>query len=190
MRHFSVAVLGAGGVGKSSLVVRYFRDSFVASYDPTIEEIYHKMVTYEGETCSLEVMDSAGTEQFTTISEQYINTARGFLLVFSLAQESSIQEVRKLRDQIHRIKGGEQARIPIVIVGTKSDLADEREVRRSAIAKLSAEWHLPFYETSAKRNQNVDETFDELFRQMYVRYPGAGPARQHTKRSSAQCIVQ
>ncbi|KZW02915.1 rap 1A [Exidia glandulosa HHB12029] len=187
MRHFNVAVLGAGGVGKSALTIRYFRDDFVSSYDPTIEEIYHKTIVIDGEVCTLEVMDSAGTEQFTTISEQYITSARGFLLVFSLAQEASLQEVRKLRDQIYRIKGPQaQSRVPIVVVGTKSDLTDEREVRRSTIARLSAEWNLPFYETSAKRNHNVEATFNDLFRQMYTRYPAVTRGRD---RDRGSCVI-
>lgn len=69
----------------------------------------------------------------------------------------------------------------------ESDLTDEREVRRSTIGRMSAEWDLPFYETSAKRNHNVEATFNDLFRQMYARYPPA--SKRHSGGRTGSCII-
>lgn len=184
MRDFNVVVLGAGGVGKSALTVRFMRDVFVENYDPTIEENYRRPVVVDGESSSLEVLDTAGAEQFTTLNELYIQTGRGFVLVFSLTQEASLKEVDNLRKQIYRIKGGDST-IPIVVVGTKLDLVNEREVNKTTMQALASRWNLPFYETSAKRNWHVNDVFEDLLRQMRARYP---QDPQRIKKKSG-CII-
>jgi len=132
------------------------------------------------------VLDTAGAEQFTSLNEVYIKSGRGFVLVFSLTQDASLKEVDNLRKQIYRIKGGD-AGVPIVVVGTKLDLVNEREVQRSTIQSLSGRWDLPFYETSAKRNWHVTDVFEDLLRQMRIRYP-ADPVKKKKKRGSG-CVV-
>jgi len=186
MREFNVVVLGAGGVGKSALTVRFTQDVFLENYDPTIEEEYRRLVTVDGITSQLEVLDTAGAEQFTALNEVYIKSGRGFVLVFSLTQEASLREVDNLRQQIYRIKGGSTT-VPIVVVGTKSDLVNEREVQLSTISNLSQRWNLPFFETSAKKNWHVSEVFEDLIRQMRNRYPEV-PAKTK-KKSHPKCII-
>jgi len=187
MRQFNVVVLGAGGVGKSALTVRFIRDVFVENYDPTIEEHYRRNMMCDGHFSSLEVLDTAGAEQFTSLNEVYIKSGRGFVLVFSLTQEASLKEVDNLRKQISRIKGGDHA-VPIVIVGTKLDLVNEREVQRNTIQSLASQWDLPFYETSAKRNWHVGEVFEDLLKQMQARYPDEDKRKKKTRGSSG-CII-
>ncbi|KAF5342498.1 hypothetical protein D9611_001692 [Ephemerocybe angulata] len=182
MRTYKTVVLGAGGVGKSALTVRFVRDVFVENYDPTIEEEYRRTVTVDGQLSSLEVLDTAGAEQFTSLNEVYIKSGLGFVLVFSLTQEVTLKEVDNLRKQIYRIKGGDTS-IPIVIVGTKLDLVNEREVPRSTIQSLSNSWDLPFYETSAKRNWHVGDVFEDLLRQMRARYPSEPPSPRKKNKS-------
>jgi len=177
MREFNAVVLGAGGVGKSALTVRFMRNEFVESYDPTIQEEYRKTVEVDGELTWLEVLDTAGAEQFTALNELYITAGRGFILVFSLTLEASLREVTSLRQQILRIKG-ENSRVPMVLVGTKLDLTNEREVSRSHIEELAARWRIPVYETSAKRNWDVSQAFEDLVRQMRQYYPVEEPSRR------------
>jgi len=185
MREFNVVVLGAGGVGKSALTVRFTQDIFLENYDPTIEEEYRRIITVDGRMCQLEVLDTAGAEQFTALNELYIKSGRGFVLVFSLTQEASLREVENLRQQIYRIKGGSTS-VPIVVVGTKSDLVNEREVQLSTLTSLSQRWNLPFFETSAKKNLHVTDVFEDLVRQMRHRYPeDAVKAKKKTKSGCA-----
>lgn len=89
----------------------------------------------------------------------------GFLLVFSITSMSSLNELAELREQIIRIKDDEN--VPIVIVGNKSDLEEDRAVSRSKAFQLSQQWgNAPYYETSARRRANVDEAFIDLCRQI------------------------
>jgi len=153
------------------------RNEFVESYDPTIQEEYRKTVEIDGELTWLDVLDTAGAEQFTALNEIYITAGRGFILVFSLTLEASLREVTSLRQQILRIKG-ENSRVPMVLVGTKLDLTSEREVSRSHLEELAARWKIPVYETSAKRNWDVSQAFEDLVRQMRQYYP----VEEHSKR--------
>ncbi|KAF7316944.1 hypothetical protein HMN09_00428700 [Mycena chlorophos] len=188
MRQFNVVVLGAGGVGKSALTVRFVRDVFVEHYDPTIEEQYHRPITVDNELSSLEVLDTAGAEQFTSLNEVYIKSGRGFVLVFSLTQEVSLKEVESLRKQIFRIKGTEN--VPIVVAGTKSDLVSEREVSTATIESLTSRWGIPCYETSSKRGWHINEVFEDLLRQMRVRYPAEKrPSKKPQKQQKPPCII-
>ncbi|KAL5526048.1 hypothetical protein ACEPAG_7386 [Sanghuangporus baumii] len=184
MREFNAVVLGAGGVGKSALTCRFVKDVFVDGYDPTIEEEYSRELLVDGEWTKLEVLDTAGAEQFTAFNEMYIKSGMAFILVFSLTQRATLREVDNLRQQIYRIKGP-NSKVPIVVVGTKSDLTAERDVDKEIIAATAQRWGLPFYETSAKRNWHVNDVFEDLVRQLRERYP-ASPKR---KKRGERCII-
>ncbi|TGO21839.1 hypothetical protein BPAE_0197g00050 [Botrytis paeoniae] len=116
----------------------------------------------------LEILDTAGTEQFTAMRELYMKTGQGFLLVFSITSQSSLNELSELRETIIRIKDDEN--VPIVIVGNKSDLEQDRMVSRQTAFNVSQSWgNAPYYETSARRRANVDEVFIDLCRQIIRR---------------------
>ena len=92
-------------------------------------------------------------------------TGQGFLLVFSITSLSSLRELSHLREDIIRVK--DTTAVPLVIVGNKSDLEDDRSVSRAKAFGLSQEWgNAPYYETSARRRTNVDEVFVDLCRQI------------------------
>src|ERR1700691_4618670 len=82
--------------------------------------------------------------------ELYMKTVQAFLLVFSITSQSSLAELQELREQIIRIKDDEN--VPIVIVGNKSDLEEDRVVTRQRAFTVSQSWgNAPYYETSARR---------------------------------------
>ncbi|KAI0094152.1 P-loop containing nucleoside triphosphate hydrolase protein [Irpex rosettiformis] len=184
MRKYEIVVLGAGGVGKSALTVRFIKGEIPEHYNPTIEELYQQEIEVGGERISLDILDTAGAEQFTMLNEVYIRSGHGFLLVFSLTDEASFCNLDHIRQQIFRIKG-DKSDIPIMIVGTKQDLYSERQVTRQTIQEYSARWGFGLYETSAKKNWHVQDVFEELTRDMRKRYP-APPKKWHKK----DCLVQ
>jgi Ras-related protein Rap-1B len=100
--------------------------------------------------------------------ELYMKTGQGFLLVFSITSLSSLIELEELRASLIRIKDDE--RVPIVLVGNKCDLEEDRSVSRVRAFGVSQSWgNVPYYETSARRRQNVDEVFRDLCRQIIRR---------------------
>jgi Ras-related protein Rap-1B len=103
--------------------------------------------------------------------ELYMKQGQGFLLVFSICNMNSFYELAELREQIIRIKDDED--IPLVVVGNKSDMEDERAVPRARAFQLAQQWgQKPYYETSARRRTNVDEVFLNLSAQMLQKDAG------------------
>lgn len=77
-----------------------------------------------------------------------MKNGQGFLLVFSITSRSSLNELHGLREEILRIKDRDQ--VPIVIIGNKADLEDQREVPRTKAFAVSQDWGAPYYEASAR----------------------------------------
>lgn len=108
--------------------------------------------------------------------ELYMKSGQGFLLVFSITSLSSLTELQELRDQIIRIK--DDPLIPIVIVGNKSDLYDDRAVDRNRAFQVADSWNnAPYYETSARQRTYVDEAFVHLCRKMITKDVATGHVR-------------
>lgn len=106
-----------------------------------------------------------------------LHIGQGFLLVFSITSLSSLNELYELREQIIRIKDDE--RVPLVIVGNKSDLEEDRAVSRARAFAVSQSWgNAPYYETSARRRANVDEVFVNLCRQIIRKDLSSAPVRE------------
>ncbi|KAK3330938.1 putative KREV1 protein [Apodospora peruviana] len=166
-REFHAVVLGAGGVGKSCLTAQFVHQEWIENYDPTIEDTYRTQLTVDGRQVMLEILDTAGADQFVAMRDLYMKTGQGFLLVFSITSRSSFDELVSLREDIIRIKDDEN--IPIVIVGNKADLVDQRQVDRARAFAISQQWQAPYYESSARTRTNVDEVFIDLCRQMLRR---------------------
>ncbi|KAG2215980.1 hypothetical protein INT46_007040 [Mucor plumbeus] len=170
MREYKLVVLGSGGVGKSALTVQFVQSIFVEKYDPTIEDSYRKQVEVDGQQCMLEILDTAGTEQFTAMRDLYMKNGQGFVLVFSITSQVTLTDLHEIREQILRVKGTEN--VPMVLVGNKCDLENERMVSREKGMALSQQWGgKPFYETSARFKINVDEVFYDVVRQINKQNP-------------------
>ncbi|KAF4504234.1 hypothetical protein G6O67_008410 [Ophiocordyceps sinensis] len=163
-RELHVVVLGAGGVGKSCLTAQFVHNEWIESYDPTIEDSYRAQIQVDGRPVMLEILDTAGTEQFVAMRDLYMKTGQGFLLVFSITSPSSLSELATLREEIIRIKDDEN--VPMVIVGNKADLEESRLVPRAKGFSISQRWGAPYYESSARTRTNVEEVFVDLCRQM------------------------
>ncbi|RVE67367.1 hypothetical protein OJAV_G00102400 [Oryzias javanicus] len=137
MKEYKVVVLGSGGVGKSALTVQFVTGTFIEKYDPTIEDFYRKEIEVDSSPSVLEILDTAGTEQFASMRDLYIKNGQGFILVYSLVNQQSFQDIRPMRDQIVRVKRFEK--VPLILVGNKVDLESEREVAGSEGRALAQE---------------------------------------------------
>ncbi|KAJ3082055.1 hypothetical protein HK100_009767, partial [Physocladia obscura] len=132
-------VVGSGGVGKSCLTVRFLKDEFSNEYDPTIEENYRKQISVDKAACTVNIIDTAGQHEYTSLRDQHLKAGKGFLLVFSLIDVDSFDEMKQLRDQIVKIKD------------TRRDMpAEEFEVSPKVIADFLGPLKIPYLQTSAK----------------------------------------
>lgn len=165
MRENKLVVLGAGGVGKTSLVVQYLEGFFMSTYKPTVEDYYrHTVQMPDGIFHTVEILDTAGSHHFPAMRELSIRSGRGFVLVFSVDSLQSFHEAVQLWQLIYKLRG---SRVPIVLVGNKSDLKERREVTEEIAREIASDLmqHCRYIETSAKFNVNVGQLFIELLQQ-------------------------
>lgn len=94
----------------SKKTVQFVQSIFVEKYDPTIEDSYRKQVEVDGHQCMLEILDTAGTEQFTAMRDLYMKNGQGFVLVFSITSQVTLTDLDEIREQIIRVKGSDNVR--------------------------------------------------------------------------------
>ncbi|KAJ3430843.1 ras-like protein [Anaeramoeba flamelloides] len=155
---------GGGGVGKSALTIQFLQNYFVTDYDPTIEESYRKQVVVDNETCLLDILDTAGQEDYSAMREQYMESGEGFILVYSIIARDTFVEIPELKEMILRVK--DESFFPMVVTGNKCDLASQRVIAKEEGQKFAESIKAPFFETSAKQIINVTESFYEIVRQI------------------------
>ena len=133
---YKIVVLGAGAVGKSSLTVRYVTGDFLDEYDPTIEDYYRKLVEVDGEPAYMDILDTAGQEEFSSMQDEFFRQGKGFLLVYSIISKDSFNHCRTLRNKIKRARDDPEKKLALVLVGNKCDLSIQRQVPKSEGQKL------------------------------------------------------
>ena len=106
----------------------FFQSYFVTDYDPTIEDSYQKQCVIDGTVAKLDILDTAGQEEFSAMREQYMRSGEGFLLVFSLADRRSFEDAARFHKEILRVKDRDE--FPVMLVGNKADLDSQRMVRK------------------------------------------------------------
>ena len=198
------------GVGKSALSIRFVQGNFVHQYDPTIEANYRKQVTLDNDSVLLDILDTAGQEEYSVLREQYMRMGDAFLLVcplflsspFSLLPHSSspflfanlclwwwCQQVYSIVSpqtfsaiaKLHSQAVRFARSQPVfVIVGNKCDLDKDRSVTVQEGKELADELSCPFFEVSAKLNKNVTEAFMSLVRSLHTSRTAAKPKKRHT----------
>uniref|UniRef100_A0A3B3VGP8 Si:dkey-27j5.5 n=1 Tax=Poecilia latipinna TaxID=48699 RepID=A0A3B3VGP8_9TELE len=166
-----IVVLGAPRVGKTAILRRYLRDGFVEEYSPTSEDFLRKLFCIRGETYQIDILDASRERDFPAKRRLSILTGDIFLLVFSLDDKSSFEEVCNLREEILAAKSKltkssvpghcAQPRVPLVVCANKADLDSQRGISRAEVLKALG-GDCTYFETSAKDSTNLDKVFETL----------------------------
>ncbi|KAK9537392.1 hypothetical protein VZT92_005015 [Zoarces viviparus] len=160
-----VIMVGSGCVGKSALTLQFMYDEFVEEYEPTKADSFRKKVVLNGEEVQIDILDTAGEEDYAAIRDNYYRSGEGFLLVFSITEHESFSALVEFREQILRVKA-EEDKIPLLVVGNKSDLEERRQVSVDEARGKAEEWGVQYIETSAKTRANIDKVFFDLMREV------------------------
>jgi len=204
-----LVILGDGGVGKSAITIQFCQKRFQDHYDPTIEDTYRKEITVqcgkkdkETKTFDLEILDSAGQEEFKGMRDIYYKKGEGFVLVFSVGVTSSLSLVTEHYEDIKTCTGLKGSELPpFMIVGNKCDLpwqaeapagmaefrvVTEEEGRKLAETLSKDGAKASYIETSAKSNINIDELFRDMTKEMYASKIARNKA---LKKKSGSCDI-
>ncbi|XP_074593316.1 ras-related protein O-RAL-like [Brevipalpus obovatus] len=202
-----IIMVGTGGVGKSALTLQFMYDEFVENYEPTKADSYRKQVRIDGfidyhhmnkrsgdNEVMVDILDTAGQEDYAAIRDNYFRSGEGFLCVFSITEAESYAAIRDFREQILRVKG-DDVNIPFLLVGNKADLDERRVVSQEEAQKLADSWNVPYIETSAKTRMNVDTIFNHLLKDIYTKKiadaqtSNGTKAKKPKKRKKTKCLL-
>lgn len=166
---YEIVFFGAAGVGKTSIIRRYYVNHFTNLYDPTVEDCYERVLNVQGNVIVLNTTDTSGSYQFPAMREVAIQRANAFVMVYALNDRYSFVEVKRLLDEVIATKKADN--IPVVLVGNKKDMEHKREISSEEVVKDITEYirvknarqfNLRQMETSAKDNHHIDSIFREI----------------------------
>ena len=150
-------IIGDAYVGKSNLLLRYTRSEFKPEYQITLgAEFGAKSIKIGDLTYRIQIWDTAGQENFRSITRSYYKSSVCALVVYDISSRDSFNNINTW---IEACKNQSPKTIFFVLVGNKSDLEDKREVTKEEGQELAEKYGILFYETSAKTGDNVNEMF-------------------------------
>ena len=156
---YIIKIINAGdyAVGKTSLAIRYTQNRFSSSYLPTLGvDFYSKMIQYdEDTTLRLVLFDTVGQEKLVTLRKRYYTGAHGAVVVFDITRKESFEHIEKWIEEVEE----KCPNIPIIIVGNKTDLEEERAVEREDLEKKWASKGYTVLESSAKLGEGVNDIY-------------------------------
>jgi Ras-related protein Rab-10 len=166
---FKLLLIGDSGVGKTCLLFRFSDDAFSTTFISTIG-IDFKIKTIElgGKKIKLQIWDTAGQERFHTITTSYYRGAMGIILVYDITNAKSFENISKW---LRNISEHATEDVEKLILGNKCDMEDRRVVPRDRGEAIAREHNIPFLETSAKSNINVEKAFLELTNAIFNKIP-------------------
>ena len=165
MSDITISIFGMGAVGKSALSLRYVSNIYPEDYDPTIEDTYSVKVKVEDKEQILSIIDTAGQDDFSAMRPTYIRQSNGFVLVYSIDDHASLDQIETLYQEIIRTK--ETTDVPIVICGNKCDLESKRAISKEEGETMAASFKADFFETSALVDFNVTKMFTKIVEKCY-----------------------
>eukprot|EP01089_Gocevia_fonbrunei_P004964 TRINITY_DN15077_c0_g1_i1.p1 TRINITY_DN15077_c0_g1~~TRINITY_DN15077_c0_g1_i1.p1 ORF type:complete len:194 (-),score=35.20 TRINITY_DN15077_c0_g1_i1:63-644(-) len=187
---WKIVVLGSGGVGKSALTQQWVCGFFEQRYDPPIEPSYIKQGMVDDEPYMVEVIDTPGQEEFSALRDQLNKSGDGFLFIYSLISRTSFDELQNFKSNLDALfELTENQTLPIVLVCNKCDLEAERQIETQEGREVAKELFgsVPFFETSAKVDINVNQAFEQVIRE--IRKHKTANAKDKSVKQSKRCQV-
>eukprot|EP00128_Syssomonas_multiformis_P011745 Colp12_sorted_trinity150504_noHs@9854 len=155
-----VVIVGNGRVGKSSMIQRYCKGIFTKDYKKTIGvDFLEKEINSEGEDVRMMLWDTAGQEEFDSITSSYYRGAQACVLAFSTIDRDSFLAVEKWKKKVEAECGED---IAMVLVQNKIDLLDQAVITPQEAEGLAKRLQLRFYRTSVKEDILIDDVFSYL----------------------------
>lgn len=152
-------MLGFRAVGKSSLCLQYVDNTFSEVYEPTIDSTFTKPTKFCGHDYIITIYDTEGQDEYSLFSRYDSIHAHGYILVYAVTSRKSFEVIKVIFEKLVNMTGGVD--VPIMLVGNKKDLEEERIISKEEGQELAKKWKAAFIETSAKNNLSVTDIFNE-----------------------------
>lgn len=164
MRSAKVILIGAPGVGKTSLVLRYCRDIFERNYKTTIG-VDFEVEKYKvlGVPFSMQIWDTAGAERFKGVTTAYFRGAHVVILAYDITNEETLEKTKSWLQEAREFC---TAKFFIFLVSTKKDLieeeSEEQRTKETVAAEFAQNFGAEYWATSSRTGENVEELFTRI----------------------------
>ena len=167
---YKVIIIGDTAVGKSNILSRYVKDEFSTNSKSTVGvELGIKFLKVKNTKTKIQIWDTAGQERYRAITSSYFKGSNGCFIVYDITNEASFNNIENWYEQIQKETSKD---IPILLVGNKCDLEDERKVPIEKGKEKAQNLNCAFFETSALKKINIDKIFEELVNNIYEKTGG------------------
>lgn len=151
------ALLGKAGIGKTSIILRYMKNQFSYSTNPTIDAVFTaQFINNNDNVVKLDIWDTAGQERFESMVPLYYRNAHIILIVYDITDRETYEKAKKWVDRVKRETYVDSI---YVLIGNKSDISTDRAVETSELESYAREKDIMFFECSAKTGENVQNIF-------------------------------
>ena len=167
---YKIVIIGDTNVGKSNILSRYLTNEFTSNTKSTVGvELGIKFLKIKNTSTKIQIWDTAGQERYQAITSSYFRGSDGCFIVYDITNETSFNNIEKWFDKIHEENDKE---IPVIIVGNKCDLENERKIPTEKAKEKAQNLKCAFYETSALKAINIEQIFEELVNTIYDKTGG------------------
>lgn len=165
---FKIVLIGNSGVGKSCLLTRFADNAFTDDNTATIGVDFKiQSVDVDGKQAKLQIWDSAGQERFRALTSAYYRGAHAVAVVFDVTCYDSISAVEN--NWLNEIDRHCNDNVRRILIGNKSDLSFNREVSFQKGKEIADTLGMLYLETSAKTSDNVQEAFENIIRDIFLK---------------------
>ena len=156
-----MVLLGRDLAKKSKIIYKFINPN---EHDPTVEDRYKTSINLDGKDYDIEILDTAGENDYQNMLDMWITFGEGFLLVFSIDNKESFEYTKKRYESIKKMKHKDQ---PVILVGNLKDCSDkERKVSYNEANQLANSFGVDYFEVSSENGFNVVEVFKHLARKI------------------------
>ena len=163
---YKLVILGEGRVGKTSLLMRYFKKIFNENEKSTVNpSFYEKTENHKGKKYEFKFWDTAGQERYNALNAIYYQNAVGALIVYDVTIPETF---KKVKDWVNTLREIVDKNIIFVIAGNKFDLCDKKlkEKNEEIVNDYCQKEKCQHFYTSAKTGFNVDDVFECLIKKV------------------------
>jgi len=166
--NFKIVLLGKSGVGKTSITLRYCRDTFQEGTEATIGASFlNKVVSLSDRQFKLDIWDTAGQERYRSLTPLYYRSADAGLLVYDLSDYESFGAIQSFYQELRQ-------NVPncvIFLVANKADIIPDRRFNKESALQWAKDKECPLVEVSSKTGENIQELFSQVVAQLSEKYP-------------------
>ena len=157
----NIGMFGGGGVGKTAITLQYVKGEFTEGYVPTIEDSFTKSVQINGTAVNVDIIDTAGQDDFKEMRYRYYQSCDGFILVYSVIDKSSLASLEELYTDIIQARGDSKP-IKCIMAGNKADMKKEDSITLEEAEAVARKFNCKVLETSAKTAYNITPLYETL----------------------------